>query len=233
LLIHFHGAPSVVQREATAAGLDAAVVAVNYKGMSGAYEKPFSDPPLFHSLLNEAWTAAGYAGPPQWRRVCVSSFSAGYGAIRALLRQPEHAPRIDAIYLADSLYAGWLDADGPASGSGPAAAPGARRLNPQNIEPFRRYAAEAAAGRRTMIVTHGYYDPVKYAGTHVTADDLIAHVGAARRPVSEPGPARLRVTSRVQVGGLRIYGCEGNTGEDHGEHLRGLRFGFALLPLPR
>lgn len=235
LLVHFHGAPSVVQREAAAAGVSAVVVAVNYKGMSSAYEKPFSDPALFESLLNEAWVAAGRDGPPAWRRVCLSSFSAGYGAVRALLRHPGHAARIDAIYLADSLYAGWLDPGEPgrADGGSPrtTTTSATRRLNPQNIEPFRRYAAEAAAGRRLMIVTHGYYDPVVYAGTHVTADDLIARSGAQRRGVNEPGPARLRVTSRVDVGGLHIFGCEGNTGEDHGEHLRGLRFGFTRLPI--
>jgi hypothetical protein len=223
LVVHFHGAPEVVQREFAAAGLQAALVTVNYRGLSSAYEKPFSNEALFGTLLDEALAemkSRRLVSPTtSWRRVCVSSFSAGFGAVRALLKVPAYFERIDALYLADTLYAGYAEQNG-------------RRVpNPDNMKDFRRFAAEAAAGRKTMIVTHSYLEPGSYAGTHETADDLIAFVGAQRRAVDEAGPASMRIISRADQGNFHVYGCAGTTGEDHMAHLRNMRFWYLLLAL--
>jgi hypothetical protein len=223
LVVHFHGAPRVVEREFTAAGLRAALVTANYRGLSSAYEKPFSDASLFRTLLDETLvelkTRRRVSPTADYRRVCVCSFSAGFGAVRALLKVPAHFDRIDALYLADTLYAGYVEQAGK------------RRVNPAHLHDFRRYAAAAAAGRKTLIITHSYLEPGTYAGTHETADDLIAFVGAARRAVDEPGPTGMRIISRADRSNFHVYGCAGTTGEDHMAHLRNLRFGYPLLPL--
>lgn len=223
LVVHFHGAPQVVEREFAAARLRAVLVTVNYRGLSRAYEKPFSDPALFDTLLDETIAELKkrklVSSAAEWRRVCVSSFSAGFGAVRALLKVPAYFERIDALYLADALYAGYIEQHGQ------------RVVNPDNMKDFRRFAAEAATGRKTMIVTHSYLEPGKYAGTHETADDLIAFVGAQRREVDEPGPASMRIIARADQGDFHVYGCAGTTGQDHLEHLRNMRFWFPLLPI--
>ncbi|MBU0617888.1 MAG: hypothetical protein KKI02_09240 [Planctomycetes bacterium] len=225
VVVHFHGAPQVVEREFTAAGLRAVLVTVNYRGLSSAYEKPFSDPKLFRTVLDETLAELKarelVSQDANWRHVCVSSFSAGFGAVRALLRVSEHFNRIDTLYLADTLYAGYVE-DG-----------GRRKVNPENMRDFRRFAAEAAAGRKTMIITHSYLEPGHYAGTHETADDLIAFVDAERRIVDEPGPASMRIISRVDQGNFHVYGCAGTTGEDHMEHLRNMRAWYYVLLLGR
>lgn len=223
LVVHFHGASEVVQREFSAAGLQAVLVIVNYRGLSSAYETPFSEPALFSTLLNETMRGLktrGLVAPAvRWRRVCVSSFSAGFGAVRALLKVPAYFERIDALYLADTLYAGYVEESGK------------RTVNPANMRDFRHFAAEAVAGRKTMIITHSYLEPGSYAGTHETADDLIAFVGATRRPVDEPGPDGMRIISRVDRGNFHVYGCAGTTGEDHMAHLRNMRFGHPLCTI--
>jgi len=223
LVVHFHGAPEVVQREFAAAGLQAVLVTINYRGLSSAYERPFSDDQLFGRLLDETLAELKarklLPGTARWRRVSVSSFSAGFGAVRALLKVPAYFERIDALYLADTLYAGYVERDGR------------RAVNPDNMKGFRRFAAEAAAGRKTMIITHSYLEPGSYAGTHETADDLIAFVGAERRAMDEPGPGSMRITSRANKGNFLAYGCAGTTGEDHMAHLRHMRFWYPLLPL--
>ncbi len=225
LVVHFHGATQVVEREFTAAGPRAVLVTVNYRGLSSAYEKPFSDPTLFRTLLDETMAELKarelVSQDANWRHVCVSSFSAGFGAVRALLRVPEHFNRIDALYLADTLYAGYVEQGDQ------------RKVNPENMRDFRRFAAEAAAGRKTMIVTHSYLEPGSYAGTHETADDLITFVGAERRIANEPGPASMRIISRVDRGNFHVYGCAGTTGEDHMEHLRNMRGWYPMLPVER
>jgi len=223
LVVHFHGAASVVEREFASAGLSAVLVTVNYRGLSRAYEEPFSDPILFQTLLDETLaelkTRARVAANAAWRRVCISSFSAGFGAVRAVLKVPAYFERIDALYLADTLYAGYV-------GAGPD-----RQVNPEHMHDFRRFAIEAAAGRKTLIVTHSYLEPGTYAGTHETADVLLAAAGVERRTVDEAGPAGMQVVSRADAGGLHVYGCAGTTGEDHLAHLRNLRFWYPLLPL--
>lgn len=224
VLVHFHGVAHIVRREADAAGLRVPVVIVNYKGLSGAYEKPYSEPTRFVHMLDAAMTALrerGYATPDaSWRHVCLSSFSAGYGAVRAILARDADYARIDGVYLADSLYAGWAD---EAAHTGASAA---------NIAPFRKYAADAAAGRKTLIVSHSYYDPQKYAGTHVTADDLIAFVGAKRRAVDLPGPADMRIVSRAEMGQFKVWGCTAPA-EEHGRHLQNMHYWLVNLPLER
>ena len=225
LVVHFHGAPEVVQREFAAAGLRAVLVTVNFGGLSGVYEKPFSDPQRFRALLDgtqsELEARRRLAENAHRQVVCVSSFSAGFGAVRALLNVPEFFAAIDGLYLADTVYAGYVEQDGQ------------RRVNPENMTDFRRFAAEAVAGRKTMVVTHSYLDPGGYAGTHETADDLIAFVEAQRRAVNEAGPGGMQIVSRVDQGNFFVRGCAGKSGEDHMAHLRNMRFWYGLLPVER
>jgi len=223
LVVHFHGAPSVVEREFAAAGLRAVLVTVNYGGLSARYEKPFSDQKLFGTLLDETLAGAkarGLVAPTAtWRRVCVSSFSAGFGAVRAILKVPAYFDRIDALYLADTLYAGYV-------GEG-----AERKVDPEDVRDFCRFAAEAAAGRKTLLVTHSYLEPGRYAGTQETADNLLAAAGTQRRAVDERGPGAMRIISRADKGRFHLWGGEGKTGEDHMGHLRNMHFWYPMLPV--
>lgn len=225
LLVHFHGAPSVVEREFAAAGLRGVLVCINYGGLSGTYAKPFADTKLFGAVLDETMASLKerklVAADAAWRHVCVSSFSAGFGAVRAVLKVPAYFDRIDALYLADTLYAGYLGD------------PSAHKVNPGDVKDFCRFAADAAAGRKTLIVTHTYLEPGTYAGTHETAENLIAAAGATRRAVDEPGAAGMRIISRADRGRFHLWGCEGKTGQDHMAHLRNMRFWLPNLPLDR
>jgi hypothetical protein len=230
VLVHFHGAPVVVEREFRAARVRAVLVTVNYRGLSAAYETPLAEPQRFESILGDALAELKRRGrlaeDAGWRSIFLSSFSAGYGAVRAILRQPQHFDRVDGIYLADSLYAGYVEEGGQ------------RRVNPENMTPFRRFAAEAAAGRKFLLITHSYLEPGRYAGTHETADDLIGHVGAQRQPVDEWVPDQttagaLHWVSRADRGAFHVRGCAGTSGEDHMAHLRRLAWGLGVMPLPR
>lgn len=222
LLIHFHGAPEVVEREANLARLCCVIVTVNIRGLSAAYEAPYSAPQRFTALVDKALEAARAQAiltpTGKWRRVCLSSFSAGYGAIRAILRQDEDRARLAGVYLADSLYAGW-GPEGPYKG-----------IDVANVAPFRVLAKEAAAGGPVFIVSHSYLDPEKYAGTHETAADLIACVGATSRTVSEPGPADMRIDRRADLGNFHLWGCRTPTNE-HVRHLQNMHYWLAHLPL--
>lgn len=224
VVVHFHGVSSVTEREFAAADVRAVLITVNFPGLSAAYERPMSEPGRFAGILSEAMRRLVEQGrlpaEARWRRVCVSSFSAGFGAVRALLRQDGCFDRIDALLLADTVYAGYAETDG------------VRRPDPAHMEPFRRFASLAVEGRKTVFVTHSYLVPGGYAGTHETADDLIASVGASRVAGDDAdAPPPLRVISRADAGCFHVRGCAGDTGEDHMQHLRNLRWGLGQLLL--
>src|SRR5947208_16613345 len=98
LIIHFHSSPWLVEYSAQKRFPNAAVLTVNLGAGSDVYREPFVDTTRFSKLIDEAQKIAG--GP--FRTIVLSSFSAGYGAIREILRDKSNLPRITAINLADS-----------------------------------------------------------------------------------------------------------------------------------
>jgi len=148
--------------------------------------------------------------PAGFGRVFVSSFSAGFGGVRELLALPEHFVRIDGLILADSLYAGYVGD------------PAQRRIDPAKMAGFRKFAAEAAAGRKTMIVTHSAQVPDSYASTTETADDLIKHAGGQAVADDADSGDGWRLKRRLARGRLLVLGFAGQGPEDHMRHLRRL-----------
>jgi hypothetical protein len=194
---------------------------VNEPGLSSAYSRPFSDPGRFPALLREARSAIADALPhadPDGGRVIVSSFSAGFGGVRELLRQEAVYQQIDALILADSLYCGY------------AGDPTDRRLDPGLMEGFRRFAAEAADARKAMLVSHCALVPDGYGSTAETADDLVRHVGGAFEEGDRDWGGGWIESRRFRRGGLLVIGFEGEAGEDHLRHLR--RLGELWRELP-
>ncbi len=211
VLLHLHGAASVVEPALVDARWPAVLIVFNRKGLSRVYAEPFSDPGLFPRLLEAARTALKdlhVCGEPRIGRVVVSSFSAGFGGVRALLRVPEHFARIDGLIMADSIYCGFTGA------------PKDRRVDPALMEGFRRFALEAAAGRKTFLVTHSALVPDGYASTADTADFLIHALGGT------PGSSQVKwadgwtQTRAFSKGRFLVLGFAGTEGVDHLNHLR-------------
>lgn len=222
LLIHFHGDPATVAREFAAARVDGLLLVVNYPGLSSAYARPHADPARFDELMQHTLDALHEGGhlpeSTRWGRVFLSSFSAGYGALREILKHPPHVERIEGLLMLDSLYAGYVD-----DGAG-------RRVNPDHMADFRRFARLAVEGHKSFILTHSDLVPGSYASTLETADDLLRHVDLARGVVDEPGPDEMKLTSRATRGGFRVLGYAGDDGPAHMQHLRRMRAWIDKLP---
>src|SRR5262245_60833277 len=94
VIVHFHGDPATYRNNAKYAGLNTIIVTVNYSGLSSVYETPFSNAALFGNLLSEALTKvrneADFPDNLNWGKVGISSFSAGYGAVRQILKQQSY-----------------------------------------------------------------------------------------------------------------------------------------------
>lgn len=207
VLVHLHGAPSVVEPSLVESGWPALLVEFNRKGLSSVYNRPFSDRALFPRILESAVAAVkalGLAPEPKVGRVVVSSFSAGFGGVRELLKSPEHFDRIDGLVMADSIYCGY------------AGDPALHAVDPDLMAGFRKFAVEAAAGRKTFVLTHSAQVPEGYASTTETADYLVKAVGASPATPTD-GLAPSRTLSR---GRFLVLGFPGAEAADHVKHLR-------------
>jgi hypothetical protein len=222
LLLHLHGMPSVVEPAFVAAGRTGALVEFNSKGRSQVYAEPFSDPALLPRLIDHSLTALqrpGQPGPPRLGRLTVSSFSAGFGGVRELLKVPAHFTRIDTLVMADSIYAGY---------KGDAAD---HQVDPQLMDGFRRFALEAAASRKTFLLTHSAQVPEGYASTTETADFLIHTLDG------EPEPTRVlwtdgwTQTRRFARGRFLVLGFTGGGGDDHMRHVQEIGRIWKAIPI--
>jgi hypothetical protein len=208
LFVHFHGAPWLPEAAAASHG-KVAVIAVHVGSGSAVYGKALADPGRFARLLREAETKAGVRFGP----VGLTAWSAGYGAVRALLRVPEHYATVRFVVLLDGLHAGYRNGR-----------PGPRtsELVAEDLDVFVRFAADAAAGRKQLLVTHSEIFPGTFASTTETADYLLAQLKLKRRATLAWGPARMQQLSEARQGGLRVLGYAGNSGPDHIDHLHAL-----------
>jgi hypothetical protein len=148
----------------------------------------------------------------------VSSFSAGYGGVRELLKSPANFRRIDALILSDTIYAGYQ--------------PGSLRdVQVEHMADFLRFARAAAAGEKHMLLTHCRLQPNGYAGTHETADYLIARLHGERETPKAPWPVEgMTLESQFKRKQLSIFSFAGSTGEDHMKHLRNIGEIWRLAP---
>lgn len=222
VVIHFHGAVETCTANFERAGIDGVLVIVNFKGLSGAYSKPFRDSAdLFDVLLEKTKTELGAIGEHCFRRVIVSTFSAGFGAVREILKSTKAFNRIDGIIAADSIYAGLEEnAD-------------TRIPRREHMKDFLRFAKLASEGKKTFLITHTQLE-TPYASTRETADYVINELGLKRmlEPPSEEEDS-LVLTSRVVRGNFTVFGYRGDTGDDHLEHLRMIGRWWGMLPLAR
>jgi hypothetical protein len=155
-------------------------------------------------------------------RLDLSAFSAGYGAVRALARQPGFSKQVGGVLLLDGLHAGYVP-EGRVLADGGA-------LQPADIEPFVALARQAAAGEIAFVVTHSEIFPGTFASTTETTDALLNALGLKRTAVLEWGPLGMQQLSEASQGRFTVLGFAGNTAPDHVDHLHALpRFAEVLL----
>jgi hypothetical protein len=227
LLVHLHGAPWLVEHHVRERAPHVVLVTVQLGSGSRAYADAFVDPVRFRTLVAEARErASALAGRPiEFSRVALTSFSAGYGGVRSILRHPEHYDRVDALVLADSLHAGYAgDATAPRTADLP--------VDETDLDVFTRFAGDAVSGRKRMWVTHSEVYPGTYASTTETADALLRRMGIGRRRVLREGPIGMQQLSEASRGGLRVSGFAGNSAPDHMDHVYALAEIIGTLDLP-
>ena len=222
LLVHFHGDKQVVWNNARYARLNSIIVTVNYSGLSSAYSTPFSNASLFQTLLDEALTKVraqtDFAGTLTWDQLGVSSFSAGYGAVREILKSASYRSAIDALLAADSLYA-------TTAGDG-------TPLDSQMVD-YKTFAAQAKNGQKTFLFSHSQVPTYTYESTAECGDELLQSLGISPQSVNYNGLGTLNFYRQAVSGNFRLWGATGADGDSHLEHLRYIGQFFQELPLAK
>lgn len=211
LFIHFHGGTWLPEVAAAKTG-KTAVISIQIGAGSSAYARPFADAKLFSRLIAEAETKAGVKFSP----ITLTAWSAGYGAVREILKVSEHYARVEKVLLIDGLHASYVGGK-PGTGKGLES-----ELETEGLEIFLKFARDAVASRKQMVVTHSEIFPGTFASTTETADWLIDQLGLKRTPVVKWGPMQTQQLSEVRAGKFRLIGFAGNSAPDHVDQLHSL-----------
>lgn len=221
VVIHFHGASWVPQQAVGAIAGQAVSAVVNLGAGSGSYHRAFADPAAFDSLLaGIVRTLSTGADAPTLRRVTLTAFSAGHGAVRAILREPRHFARVGAVLLLDGMHTSYVPERTPLADGG--------TLDTANLAALARFARAAVAGEKRFVVTHSEIFPGTFASTTETADWLLAAIGLRRTPVLRWGPRGMQQLSEARERGFLLLGYAGNSAPDHVDHLHAMREMLAL-----
>jgi hypothetical protein len=216
LVVHFMGAAWLPEYAVSRLGTNTVAAVVNLGAGSGVYDRAFSDPAVFDSLLagvaREVTASTGRAAP--FRRITLVGFSAGHGAIRAILREPRHFARVDAVLLLDGMHTSYVP-EGTALAAG-------GTLDTSNLEAFVRFAQAAVRGEKRFLVTHSGIFPGTFASTTETADYLLQRLALRRTPVLRWGPRGMQQLSEAHAGGFELLGFAGNSAPDHVDQLHGM-----------
>jgi TonB family protein len=207
LFVHFHGIGWVA--ELAAEKNASAAITVETGSGSGVYAKQFSDHGLFGKMVQEASEKAGVTFDP----ITLTCWSAGHGAIREILQTPEDYARVGRVILIDGLHTGYTDGKpGPLES----------KLDADHLDVFLKFARDAVAGRKSMVITHSEIFPGTFASTTETTDWILEKLGLKRRALVRNGPMGTQQLSEVRAGRFVLVGFAGNSAPDHVDQFHSL-----------
>jgi hypothetical protein len=183
IVVHFHGDPWLAETSALRRSRHVAVLSVNLGAGSGVYRQALGDPGRFSQLLAEA--AMQLPAGSRFQPVIVTSFSAGYGAVREIRRNPANRAQIDAVVLMDGLHSSYV----PESQPGP--------IDTESLRPFVDFFARSRRGAQTDA-DHPFGDFSRDVRQHHgncrradfcswTRSPSAAALGTARNATTKPG----------------------------------------------
>src|SRR5207253_11090247 len=121
--------------------------------------------------------------------------------------------RVARVLLIDGLHTDYI---------GGQPGPQESQLDASKLEIFLRFARDAVAGKKQMIVTHSEIFPGTFASTTETADYLLKQLGLPRRAVVKWGPMQTQQLSEARAGKFLLVGYAGNSAPDHVDQLHSL-----------
>ena len=219
LVIHFHGAPWIVEQHIANHLPKAALVTVQLGSGSGVYGRPFVEDKMFTELIDEAERISGVKRG--WSTITLTAFSAGYGAVRSILRHKAHFERVNGVLLLDGIHAGFESARTPVTTG--------NSVLLKDLDAYIDLAREAAVGRKYLVITHSQIHPGSYASTTECTNQLLRDLGLRKEMSVKDGPMGMQQLTRAEKGRFRVFGYAGETAADHIDHIHSMPHWFGLL----
>ncbi|MCC6242750.1 MAG: hypothetical protein IT353_07900 [Gemmatimonadaceae bacterium] len=209
LVIHFHGAAWIPQQAVTALNSRTVSATLNLGSGSGVYDRSFTDPATFDTLLATITREVSAATNRTSRiaHVTLTGFSAGHGSIRAILRDPRHFAVVGSVLLIDGMHTSYIP-------EGRVIALGGT-IDTTNLAAFTNFARAAMRGEKQFLITHSEIFPGTFVSTTETADWLVKTLGIQRKPVLRWGPRGTQQLSEARAGKFELRGYAGNSAPDH------------------
>jgi len=230
LFVHFHTVPWFTIQEHVRRGAREPLLVFALGEGSATYRAAFEDTNRFARVLALAEAELrARSGVTNARigSVDVSSFSAGYGAVREILKSPECFRIIRRLALLDSMYGGLEPQTTGNTNRVPLRA---------HIDVWVPFAQAAVRGEKTFVITHSQV-PTSYASTGDCAGALLAKLGLALPPVSANSmPAAsdpdFPLLARADTNGLHVWSYGGTDAQAHLTHVRHLADVWQALDAP-
>lgn len=214
LFIHLHGKASVVQNAFIKTKINGLLITIHLGMLSGPYRIAFSDSNFLQTILDEALEkireTKGIDFSDRKLNIFFTSFSAGYGGIREILKYEKYYSKIKGIILLDGLHTDYIE-----TGSG-------KIVNPIQMKDFLRFAKDAVKFKKQFIITHSEIIPDGYSSTTETAKYLIdstnTEIVYSERLFSEDFVQKYFAFN----GNFRVYGFYGVNAADHMKHFNNI-----------
>jgi len=208
LTIHFHTAEWFVIQEHLRRGATHPL-AVFYLGEgSSVYRRAFEDAKRFGRVLG----IIEHELTVPVKDVEISSFSAGYGAVREIIKTPAYVEHIRTIILADSIYAG-------------RETNAVRQPLREHIDVWVPFASAAIKGEKTFVFTYSAVPTTTYASSSECAHALVTALNVTDLevpPSSTPAASDkdFPLLRRADAGNLHVWGYGGTNAQAHTTHAR-------------
>ncbi|MFT3746613.1 MAG: hypothetical protein QM785_20260 [Pyrinomonadaceae bacterium] len=221
LIIHFHGVSWLMEYHIAKHFPKAALITVNLGSGSRVYGDPFTQREMFGNLIDEAAKTVGLK--KGWSSITLVGFSAGYGAVRAILRHEQNFKIVNNVLLLDGIHASYVPEGKRLADGG--------IIKADDLDSYVKLAREAVAGNKKFMISHSEIFPGTYASTTECVDYLLSTLGIKRKARLKNGPVGMQQTSEVDVKNFHIRGYAGNTGADHGDQLQAMPEWLKLLKI--
>jgi hypothetical protein len=210
LTIHFHTAEWFIIQEHVRRGATHPLAVFQLGEGSTVYRRAFEDPKRLGRVLDLIERELS----TRPRHLEISSFSAGYGAVREIIKTPQSFQHIRTIILADSIYAA-LETNA------------LRRPLREHIDVWLPFARAAIKGEKTFVLTYSAVPTTSYASSSECAHALLSALAisdAAAPQNSTPAASDkdFPLLRRADVGNLHIWGYAGTNAQGHLTHVRHL-----------
>lgn len=204
LVFHLHSASWAAEDEVYKSNTNAVLFNIHLGGFSSAYKNYFINQNNFEKILNlviDELKINFIIVNPTIKNLIMTSFSAGYGGVREILKTRSYYDKIYALTLADGLHSD-LDPN----------------VMKEQMKNFLRFAEDARDKKKIILLTHSNILTYTYANTTETADYLISNIHAARVSYDAVDGIGTQY-SRADTGYFRVKGYRGDTASDHMKHL--------------